>query len=80
MGQTAAVSGLSLPVLPTECSKREAMAGKRGGLPAKQGLLTYKILQLEVRDHMGERNNISYIYMYRINFHKLKVLNDINTD
>lgn len=39
-----------------------------------------KILQLEVRDYMRERNNISYIYMYRINFHKLKVLNDINTD
>lgn len=27
-----------------------------------------------------ESNNISYIYMYRINFHKLKVLNDITTD
>lgn len=58
----------------------EAMAGKHGGLPAEQDYWLTEILQLEVRHRVRESNNISYIYMYRINFHKLKVLNDINTD
>lgn len=81
MGQT--VSGLSLPVLPIECSKRgRPWLGNMEGFQQDRtiDLQKKKILQLEFRNHVRESNNISYIYMYRINFHKLKVLNDINTD
>lgn len=53
---------------------------EHGRLPTKRDYWLTMILQLDDRHYVRESYNISYIYMYRISFHKLKVLNDINTD
>lgn len=66
--------GTSLPGLPIKCSEGGRLGNEEGVRPNR-----YCSSRSEAT-RGRESNNISYIYMYRINFHKLKVLNDITTD
>lgn len=71
------VGRLSPPVSQSTVT-RGGCGWETWGASSQTGLLTHTDTAAGGQNHVRDSNNISYIYMYRINF-QLRVLNDVNT-